>query len=86
MKMDKDQLKRHIHKSDLTAMEKRYLEGLVDAPPVIHARWEKVGEFGSEYRCTNCGLIISMNGSARTPDELGWHHCKRCGARMDKEE
>lgn len=33
MKMtpDKDQLKRHIQKSDLTAIEKRYLEGLVDA-------------------------------------------------------
>ena len=57
-----------------------------ETKPITHARWEKVSEFGSEYRCTNCGLIISMNGSARTPDELGWHHCKRCGAIMDKEE
>lgn len=28
--MDKEQLKRHIRNSDLTAVEKRYLEGLVD--------------------------------------------------------
>lgn len=28
--MDREQLKRHIHKSDLTAIEKRYLEELVD--------------------------------------------------------
>ncbi len=29
--MNIEQLKRHIQKSDLTALEKRYLEGLVDA-------------------------------------------------------
>ena len=30
-KMDTQQLIRHIHRSDLTALEKRYLEGLVEA-------------------------------------------------------
>lgn len=45
--MDKEQLKRHIHKSDLTAMEKRYLEELVDG-----GRWipcsERMPESGLE--------------------------------------
>lgn len=47
MNLDKDQLKRHILDSDLTAMEKRYLEVLVDG-----TRWipcsEKMPESGLE--------------------------------------
>ena len=48
--MDKDQLKRHIHKSDLTAMEKRYLEGLVDG-----TRWIPCSE-----RMPESGLTVHV--------------------------
>ncbi|MBQ7013351.1 MAG: hypothetical protein IJN11_05485 [Oscillospiraceae bacterium] len=54
-----------------------------DTKPITHARWEKVGEIGSAYRCTNCRSIISMYGSAQTPDAVGWYHCNHCGAKMD---
>lgn len=48
--MDKEQLKRHIHKSDLTAMEKRYLEGLVDG-----TRWIPCSE-----RMPESGLTVHV--------------------------
>ncbi|MBQ6946337.1 MAG: hypothetical protein IJN43_18745 [Ruminococcus sp.] len=55
----------------------------IEAEPVRHGRWEKVGKIGCEFRCTNCQLEISMNGSARRPEEVGWNYCKGCGAKMD---
>lgn len=49
MNLDKNQLKRHIQKSDLTAIEKRYLELLVDAK-TVNRQWipcsEQLPAFG----------------------------------------
>lgn len=73
MKMDKDQLKRHIHKSDLTAIEKRYLEGLVDAEPVRHGRC--ISDIYG-MKCSECDRDLYENSI---------NFCPNCGAKMDGE-
>lgn len=53
--MDKEQLKRHIRNSDLTAMEKRYLEGLVDG-----TRWIPCSERMPE-NCEPVNIVWTNN-------------------------
>lgn len=86
MKPDKDQLKRHIHKSDLTAMEKRYLEKLVDDEHQKTGMWVEYnrpadadglsGLYQPYHCCTVCGY--SDYGTV----EYGDRYCGNCGARM----
>lgn len=52
-----------------------------DVAPVVHGKWAHLG--GDEWCCTNCGNVISTEGS--------WEHpyqkcCPNCGAKMDKED
>ena len=49
-----------------------------DVAPVVHGRWEHLG--GDEFGCTNCGFIISTEGSWEKPTQK---YCENCGARMD---
>lgn len=49
-----------------------------DVAPVVHARWAHLS--GDEWCCTNCGFIISTEGSWEKPERK---HCEECGARMD---
>ena len=90
--IDKDQLLRHIAKSDLTALEKRYLENLVRADGsakvghwIDRTDWTvlEYGKFGHPaYECSECGY------KKRTPNEgsfdphKGGKFCDECGARM----
>lgn len=50
----------------------------IDAVPVVHGRWEKLGE--ADYKCSVCGFRFTSGD----PIEL-FTHC-RCGAKMDLEE
>ncbi len=49
-----------------------------DVAPVAHGRWAHLG--GDEWCCTNCGFVISTEGSWEKPARK---HCEECGARMD---
>ena len=50
----------------------------IEAKPVKHGRWEHLG--GDEWYCTNCGEVISTEGSWDKPT---YKHCHECGAKMD---
>lgn len=69
--MDKNKLIEHILKSDLTATEKRYLEGLVRIEIALAEKTEE----GIRYlpKCPCCG--------AKNKYDRVW--CDVCGARMD---
>lgn len=52
-----------------------------DVVPVVHGRWAHLG--GDEWCCTNCGFVISTEGSWEKPRKK---HCEECGAEMELEE
>ena len=68
-------LNRILHSGDFTALEKRYLEGLVKASPQKQGRWIKGMLDGEGYHCSECRIwkktIILAN------------YCQSCGAKMD---
>lgn len=47
-----------------------------DVVEVKHGRWEFIGGYGYQYRCSKC----FMRSEHKTP------YCAHCGARMDLEE
>ena len=49
-----------------------------DVAPVVCAKWAHIG--GDEFCCTNCGSVISTEGSWEKPTQK---HCGECGARMN---
>lgn len=53
----------------------------VDADPIVYAKWEHIG--GDEWCCSNCGEVISTEGSWVKPV---YKRCYECGARMDGKE
>lgn len=73
--MDKQKLIEHILKSDLTAIEKRYLEELVRKENEIKPKYYGNGKPERRYKakCTCCG--------AKNKHDHVW--CDNCGARMD---
>ena len=73
--INKDRLLRHIARSDLTALEKRYLEELVKAPPRKHGRWVKGIADGDGYHCSVCRIWKKYIAIA--------YYCPNCGAKMD---
>ena len=50
----------------------------VDAVEVVHGRWEHLG--GDEWCCTECGNVITTEGSWVKPTKK---FCDECGAKMD---
>lgn len=48
----------------------------VEAEPVRHGRWEFIGGYGYQYRCSKC----IMCADHRT------NYCPNCGAKMDLDE
>ena len=48
----------------------------VDAEPVRHGRWEKMGE--ADYKCSLCGFRFT------TADHIEMFPYCRCGAKMDE--
>lgn len=52
-----------------------------DVAEVRHGRWAHLG--GDEWCCTECGHVITTEGSWEKPI---LKYCEECGARMDKEE
>ena len=51
---------------------------VADVAPVVRGRW--VHLCGDECCCTNCGFVISTEGSWEKPEKK---HCEECGAKMD---
>ena len=51
-----------------------------DVAPARYGRWEKRG---SKWQCTNCKVLMSIDG---TPQENLLYYCPNCGVLMDKEE
>lgn len=47
----------------------------VDAKPVVHGRWEQMGE--SDYKCSLCGFRFTSG------DPIAMFPYCRCGAQMD---
>ena len=49
----------------------------VEAVPVAHAEWRHIG--GDEWCCSECGYVISTEGSWEKPKAK---FCEECGADM----
>lgn len=49
----------------------------VEAKEVVHAEWRHLG--GDEWCCTECGYVISTEGSWEKPKA---NFCEECGADM----
>lgn len=78
--IDADRLKRQVEGRSWRAKEK-FIELIDNAPtieaePVKHGRWEWIGGYGYQYRCSEC----IMCAERRTK------YCPNCGAKMDAEE
>lgn len=64
---------RHLH----TMLE---AQPVVDAAPVVHARWEPREDVLGFARCSNCR---DCNVYEDWPDGKKWNYCPNCGAKMD---
>ena len=51
----------------------------VEAVPVVHGEWRHIG--GDEWCCSECGNVISTEGSWEKPTS---NFCSDCGADMRK--
>lgn len=51
-----------------------------DVAEVKHGKWAHIG--GDEWCCTNCGEVITTEGSWEAPTKK---YCNECGAKMDGE-
>ena len=61
----------------------------VDAAPVVHGRWERVGSDGIVC-CSICGIPmnktrISLPDGGSSYCYIGTNYCPHCGAKMDGE-
>ena len=75
MQIDKEALRSKIIQSkELTAMEKRYLEGLMEYPIVTFGHWLREDSDKSGMRCSECRFW--KNGIRKTK------YCPNCGANM----
>lgn len=50
-----------------------------DVAPVVHGRWVHFG--GDEWCCSECGFVITTEGSWDKPTKK---YCEDCGAKMDR--
>ena len=48
---------------------------IIDATPVVHAHWEKIGKH--DWRCSACKIGVPYSFT-------GFHYCHNCGAKMDE--
>lgn len=52
-----------------------------DVDHVVHGKWAHIG--GDEWCCTDCGFVITTEGSWENPTDK---YCSNCGAKMDLED
>lgn len=52
---------------------------LIDAVPVVHARWEEISAPGSRYKLYGCSHCHAAKSAANDVP-----YCSNCGAHMDK--
>lgn len=70
----------HYHLSDGKFQHWVEIQPAADVVEARHGRWEKQG---SKWQCTNCRVLMSIDG---TPQENLLYYCPNCGAKMDKEK
>lgn len=62
------------------------IQDLQAAPTISPDEVRGVGEWahlgGDEWCCSECGHVITTEGSWEHPLEVGAKHCENCGARM----
>lgn len=64
---------------DYKSMERtvnKLTQAIAESEPVKHGRWEWIGGYGYQYRCSECFLCA----------EHRTKYCPNCGAKMDTEE
>ena len=64
---------------DTTIMDIIEEQPPVEAVPVVHGEWRHIG--GDEWCCSECGNVISTEGSWEKPTGK---FCEECGADMRK--
>lgn len=69
---DVDKLKDII--SDTWVLDRIDELPVIEAEPIRHGRWEFIGGYGYQYRCSEC----------ITCAERKTQFCPNCGAKMDK--
>lgn len=52
--------------------------------PIIHGHWVHIG--GDEWCCSECGFVVTTEGSWEHPKERGYDYCYHCGANIDEVE
>lgn len=72
-------LDRILHSKELTALEKRYLEGLVKSPPRKQGRWMNTSQ-PNQLRCSCCDIIHFI---AQYPTGQ-INCCPNCSAEMNR--
>lgn len=70
--LDESELIEKIRKAPI------FMKPIVDAVPVVHARWQSVSPFVDTEECSNCRYNIQS-------EELETPYCPWCGAKMDGE-
>ena len=55
-------------------------EGILKASTRSHGEWKHIG--GDEWVCSECGHVITTEGSWENPLSTGAYHCENCGADM----
>ena len=70
-------LERHGESNKLIGVKSIADVPTVEAKEVVHAKWIHLG--GDEWCCTECGYVISTEGSWEKPKAK---FCEECGADM----
>ena len=76
-KAETDTTYHHLKQRGLeSAMAQVRKAPFADVAPVVHAKWEQMKVFNTQYVCSACGDLF--------PDYRS-NYCPNCGARMDGE-
>ena len=59
---------------DLDVTEPYLLDGRYNIEPARHGRWEYIGGYGYQYRCSECVVCAERTSN----------YCPHCGAKMDR--
>lgn len=89
--IDADALKNRLEGWPSEFFDYDELIPLIDEQPTISpdelrgvGKWAHLG--GDEWCCSECGHVITTEGSWEHPLEVGAKHCENCGAKMEVSE
>lgn len=67
-----------MHREDAEKVIRKAAEMLGVIPK---GEWKHIG--GDEWVCSECGHVITTEGSWEKPLSIGAYHCENCGAKMN---